>query len=147
MLFKRISRTSAETMFMVVQNVQGSTLSADTTAVFDTGANVDGVRVTQAAATTLQAFAGVADADITNNSFGLLQIYGFRSRVLVDTSTFSAVTGTRLSPINATNTLWVSAAPSTSGPDITKAFAWVAEARISSTSSSTAFLKAFIRAL
>ena len=46
MLFKRISRTDAETIFIIVQNVSGSTLTAGYGCVFDTSASVDGVRVT-----------------------------------------------------------------------------------------------------
>ena len=58
MLFKRISRTAAETVFAVVKNVSGSTMTAGYSGVFDVGASVDGVRVTQASSTDLQAYAG-----------------------------------------------------------------------------------------
>ena len=79
MLFKRISRASAETVFIVVQNVSGSTVTAGYSVVFDTDTSADGVRVSQADASDLQAFAGVADADIASSAFGLLQVYGYRS--------------------------------------------------------------------
>ena len=67
MIFKRVGRTSAETIFVVIQNVSGSTATAGYALVFDVGASVDGVRVTQASSTDLQAFAGVADSDIYKN--------------------------------------------------------------------------------
>ena len=67
MLFKRVSRSEPEKVFIVAKNVSGSTATAGYSLVFDVGASVDGVRVTQASATDLQAYAGVADSDIANN--------------------------------------------------------------------------------
>jgi len=66
MLFKRISRTEAEKVYIVVQNVSGGTLTAGYSCCFDL-TSVDGVRVTQPATGFLQAYAGVADADIAGS--------------------------------------------------------------------------------
>lgn len=57
-------------MFIVVQNVSGSTITAGYSCVFDVGASVDGVRVSQADTADLQAFAGVADSDIADSAYG-----------------------------------------------------------------------------
>ena len=58
MLFQRINRTDAEKVFMIVQNVSGSTATQGYNVVLDVGANTDGVRVTQASSTDLQAYIG-----------------------------------------------------------------------------------------
>lgn len=101
MLFKRISRNSAETAFVVVKNVSGSTITSGYSCVFDVGASADGVRVTQASATDLQAYAGVADADIANNDFGLVQVYGYRSSVYIYSSTGTSAAGDELITVAA----------------------------------------------
>lgn len=41
MIFKRMSRTSGETVFIVCKNVSGSTATAGYAVVFDTGASAD----------------------------------------------------------------------------------------------------------
>lgn len=95
MLFKRISRTGAETVFAVVKNVSGGTLTAGYSCIWDTS-TADGVRVTQNAAATLTLYAGVADADIANNDYGLIQIYGYRSSAYIQYSSVSIVIGDAL---------------------------------------------------
>jgi hypothetical protein len=95
MLFKRVSRTNAETVFVVCKNVSGGTLTANYACVWDTS-TADGVRVTQNAASTLTLFAGVADADIANNAYGLIQVYGYRSNAYVQYSSVSIVIGDAL---------------------------------------------------
>lgn len=101
MLFKRISRASAETIFVVAKNVSGSTLTAGYSAVWDVSTSVDGVRVTQASSTDLQAYAGVADSDIANGDYGLLQVYGYRSSVYLWSSTGSSAAGDGLNTVAA----------------------------------------------
>jgi hypothetical protein len=68
MLFKRISRTDAEKIYIVVQNVSGSTVTAGYHVVFDVSTTGDGIRVTQASSFDLQAYAGCADADIVDDA-------------------------------------------------------------------------------
>ena len=143
MLFKRISRSAAETAFIVAKNVSGSTVTGGYSVVFDVGANVDGVRVTQASAADLQAYAGVADSDIADGEFGLLQVYGYRSSVYLWSSTGSSVSGDNLV---VTAAKW-GVTPATVG-GTAKAFGFLCEAV--SASSSSAYnisAKAFIRAL
>lgn len=96
MLFKRISRSNAETVFIVCKNVSGTSLTAGYNVVFDVGGSVDGVRVTQASSTDLQAYAGVADATIANNAYGLVQVYGYRASVYVYSSTGTSAAGDEL---------------------------------------------------
>ena len=143
MLFKRVSRSAAEQIFIVVQNVSGSTITAGYSCVFDVGASVDGVRVTQATSTDVQAFAGVADADIANSAYGLIQVYGYRSSIYIYASTGSSAAGDNLFPVGSN---W-GMTPATSAAT-SKAFGFLCAAITASSSSqyyTTA--KAFIRAL
>ena len=143
MLFKRVSRAQPEQVFIVAKNVSGSTLTAGYSAVFDISASVDGVRVTQASSFDLQAFAGVADSDIANNDYGLLQVYGYRSSVYLYSSTGSSVAGDNLSVVAAQ---WGLTPATTLGTG--KSFGFLCEAVAASSSSqfhTTA--KCFIRAL
>jgi hypothetical protein len=143
MLFKRISRSSAETVFIVVKNVSGGTLTAGYSCVFDTGASVDGVRVTQATTAALQAYAGVADNDIANNDYGLIQVYGYRSSIRIYSSTGSSVAGDNLTVVNAQWGLTPAAGVGTS-----KAFGFLCAAVAGSSSSQyLTTAAAFIRAL
>lgn len=143
MLFKRISRANAETVFVVGKNVSGSTATAGYSVVWDTGASSDGVRFTQATTAALQAYAGVADNDIANNDYGLLQVYGFRSSVRIYSSTGSSAAGDNLSVVNAQWGLTPAASVGTS-----KAFGFLCAAVTGSSSSQyLTTAAAFIRAL
>jgi len=145
MLFQRINRNDAEKVFLEVQNVSGSTATAGYALVLDVGANVDGVRVTQASATDVQAFVGVANADIANNAYGLVQCYGYRSSVRIYSSAGSSVAGDDLTVV-AGAAHW-GLTPVT-GQGVNKAFGFLCEAISASSSSQYATTaKGFIRAL
>ena len=101
MLFKRTSRTDPETVFIVVQNVSGGTLTAGYACCFDLSASVDGVRVTKPASANLGVFAGVADSDIADSGYGLTQVWGYRASAYVYSSTGSSAAGDILTPVNA----------------------------------------------
>ena len=143
MLFKRASRTSAETAFVVVQNVSGSTMTAGYSAVFDVGASVNGVRVTQASSTDLQAYAGIIHADLANSAYGLCQVYGYRAAGYIYSSTGSSVSGDILTVVADK---WGLTPAATSGS--AKAFGFLCEA-VTASSSSQYHLsaKVFVRAL
>lgn len=143
MLFKRISRASPEVVFVVAKNVAGATITAGYACNWDTGASSDGVRVTQSATASLQAFAGIADTDIANGDYGLLQVYGYRSSVRIYSSTGSSAAGDNLSTVNAQWGLTPSASGGTS-----KAFGFLCAAVAGSSSSQyLTNAAAFIRAL
>lgn len=142
MLFQRINRTDAEKVFIICQNVSGSTVTAGYAVVFDTGASVDGVRVTKASATDCGAFAGVADEDIANNGYGKIQVYGYRSSIAIYASTGSSVTGDGLTCVAS----WGMTPATSSGSS--KQFGFLCEAVTASSSSQfMTTKKAFIRAL
>lgn len=143
MLFKRVSRAQAETVFVVVKNVSGSTITAGYSCVFDVGASVDGVRVTQASAADLQAYAGIADSSIANNAYGLVQVYGYRSSAYIYSSTGSSVAGDNLTVVAAEWGLTPAATAGTS-----KAFGFLCAAVTASSSSQFHTTAAvFVRAL
>jgi hypothetical protein len=143
MLFKRVSRAQAETVFVVAKNVSGSTLTAGYSCVFDVGANVDGVRVTQASAGDLQAYAGVADSSIADSAYGLIQVYGYRASAYIKSSTGSSAAGDNLTVVAAS---W-GVTPATTG-GTAKAFGFLCEAVAASSSSQyNTTAKVFIRAL
>lgn len=143
MLFKRMTRTAPETVFVVVKNVSGSTATAGYSLTWDVGASVDGVRATRASAEDLQAYCGVADQDIANNAYGLAQVYGYRQTVYIYSSTGSSASGDNLLPVAAEWGLTPAATGATA-----KAFGFLCEA-VTASSSSRYHLsaKAFIRAL
>lgn len=143
MLFKRISRASPEVVFVVAKNVSGGTITAGYSCNWDTGASADGVRVTQSATASLQAYAGVADSDIANNDYGLLQVYGYRSSIRIYSSTGSSAAGDNLGTVNAQWGLLPAASSGTS-----KAFGFLCAAVTGSSSSQyLTTAAAFIRAL
>lgn len=100
MIFKKMSRNSPETAFIVVKNVSGSTITAGYSCVFDVGASVDGVRVSQADTADLQAYAGVADSDIADSAYGLVQVYGYRATTYIYSSVGVSAAGDNLTVVN-----------------------------------------------
>ena len=142
MLFKRISRAQAETVFIVVQNVSGSTATANYAVVFDVGTSVDGVRVSQADAEDIAAFAGIVDADIADSGFGLAQVYGYRASALIWYSSTARTSG---NPLGCKAGTWAMDADNAAS-DAQK-FGFLCEDRALSATSSTIEAKVFIRAL
>lgn len=141
-LFKSINRDSADVIYIIGKNVSGSTMTAGYAVVFDTGASVDGVRVTKASSTDCGAFAGIVDADIANGGYGKIQVYGYRSSAYIYSSTGSSVTGDGLTCVAD----WGMTPATSSGTS--KQFGFLCEAVAASSSSqyhTTA--KVFVRAL
>jgi len=133
---------------MVAKNVSGSTMTAGYSCVFDVGSSVDGVRVTQASSGDLAAYAGVADSDIANGEYGLIQVYGYRASTYVYTSAGDTVTGDLWGPSADEWGITPTEAGLAAG-GAGKAFGFVCEAITNSGGSSqfSTTAKAFIRAL
>lgn len=143
MLFKRISRSQAETIFIVVQNVCGSTMTAGYSICFDVGVSVNGVRTTKCETTDMQSYAGVVDADIANNGYGLCQVYGYRASGAIYASTGSSVAGDNLVVVGDQWGLTPATVAGTA-----KAFGFLCEAVTASSSSQfNTTAKIFVRAL
>lgn len=110
MIFQRVNRSDAETVFMICYNVMAATITAGYAAVWDT-ATADGIRVTKPATATLSLLVGVANKDVADSNYGLFQAYGFRQSALVTNDTSQAIAaGDILIPVNAQNYLARSAA-------------------------------------
>jgi len=101
MLFQRINRTDAETVFAIFYNVAGATITANYPAVWDI-ASPDGVKVSKPATATLSLLVGIATAAIADSNYGKFQVYGYRSSGYVTNSDAQAVAaGDILIPVNA----------------------------------------------
>lgn len=142
MLFQRINRSDAETIFVIYYNVEGATITANYPAVWDTS-TADGVRVTKPATATLSLFVGLANKDIADSSYGLFQNYGYRSSGFVTNDTAQAIAaGDILIPVNAQNYLVRSAAS-----DGKSGFVYAGQSFATATTPAAANQKVFIRAL
>jgi hypothetical protein len=101
MLFQRINRSDAETVFAIFYNVAGSTITAGYPAVWDV-ATADGVRVTQPATETLSLLVGIATQDIADSAYGKFQVYGYKASAYVTNATSVTITaGHVLTPVAA----------------------------------------------
>ena len=88
MLFQRINRSDPERIFIVVKNGYATAALTNGQPVTWDLSSVDGVNVTKQGATdTAHAFAGVVAETIPIGGFGLVQVYGYHSAVIVDAST------------------------------------------------------------
>lgn len=89
MLFQRISRSDPERVFIVVKNgYTTASLTNGQPVMWDMG-DADGVSVSipSAAFKRGHAFAGIASETIAAGEYGLIQVYGYHSAVIVDSST------------------------------------------------------------
>lgn len=143
MLFQRVNRTDAEKVFIIVQNVASATITAGYPVVWDITASVDGVRVSKPATATLSLFVGLANADISDSSYGLVQVYGYKSQAyLTNTTNVAVAAGQALVPTNAQ---WYLSGTTTA--DGISGFVYAAEAFATATTPAAANKKVLIRAL
>ena len=105
MLFQRLNGGDAEKVFAIFYNVQGATVTANYVTRLDTG-TFDGVRISQPTTGTFSLLVGVANTSIADSTYGLVQIYGFRTSAFVTNDTSVAiVAGDILVPVNAASYL------------------------------------------
>jgi len=91
MIFQRVNRTDPERVFVVMEGNEAGIAADDVVPLELTAASVDGVKIRQPDTANLLAVVGVADAAIASGSYGLVQVYGYRST-------------SRIGPTNATQT-------------------------------------------
>ncbi len=96
MLFKRVNRSDAERVFAVFQANEANIAADDVVQLEATAASVDGVKIAQPTTGQLGLVVGIADAAIANGSYGLVQIYGYRSTSRVVRTTSSLPLGAGL---------------------------------------------------
>lgn len=101
MLFQQLNRSDAEKVFIIGKNTSGSTVSANAPLYFETDAVTDGnsVSAVNGILEGLGNFAGINDASLTNNSFGLLQVYGFRTSAYISAASAGCAIGIPLLPV------------------------------------------------
>jgi len=102
MLIQPISRTDPETVYSIVRNVAGATITAGYPVVWDISATIDGNRVSKPATASLSSLVGIADETAADSAYFKVQIYGYRSEAYLTNDTSVAVAaGDILIPVNA----------------------------------------------
>jgi hypothetical protein len=111
MLFQQLNRSDSDKVYISVKNVEGATITA-ARAVSLVNTSTDGVNAVIAdAAADFPGFVGFAKADIANNDYGLVQIFGFVDSILLSAEGTS-ITINAGDPIVPVATGATSAAPS-----------------------------------
>ena len=146
MLFQRINRSDAETVFSIFYNVSAATITANYPAVWNVS-SPDGVTVSKPATATLSLIVGIATADVANSAYGKFQVYGYKASAYITNGTSAAsdiAAGDILIPIDAQWYLGRSGAS-----DGKSGFIYAAEAFASATAGAVAAStkKVFIRCL
>jgi len=101
MIFKKMSRDTAENVFSVFYNASGAAMAAGSAASLETG-TFNGVRMSAPASATLSLYLGQCAQSIANSDYGLVQVYGYCPTALVTNSTNQAIAaGDILVPVNA----------------------------------------------
>ena len=148
MLFQRTNRSDPERVFIVVLSNEAQ--AADDTVQWElTAASIDGVKVRQPDTANEWAFVGIADAAIASGSYGLVQIYGYRSTSRLFQTNTSINTGVPLVPVAAVVYMASISSLTTSSSDVTlqPVFAVLGESIVSSSASATVSRKIFLRAM
>jgi len=98
MLFKQINKADAEKVFIVCRNTSGATVAANLPLYFETDAVTDGNAVSQMVTLGNFLLAGINDASLADDAYGLVQCYGYRTSAVVSAvvSSYSLVPGTPL---------------------------------------------------
>jgi len=143
MIFQRLARTDPERVFMVVRNNEGAAIIKDQTVQWEpASASVDGVRVRDLDTANENLYVGVADAQIADGDYGLVQIYGYRSTSIIFQTNTSIDTGVALTPVAAVD--YLSSVASTVALGVHGA---LLESIASSSVSATVSRKIFIKAM
>jgi hypothetical protein len=139
MIFQRLNRTDPERIFMVMRS--NESCSADDAVCLETNSDsIDGVKVRQPDTGLLHSFVGIADAAITSGSYGLIQVYGYRSTSRVFMTNTSIDTGVVITPV--AGAAYVQSFASSNVP-----YGVLLETIVSSAASGTVSRKIFIRAM
>lgn len=142
MMIPHVVQTEADKVFVNFLNVQAVTVQNGDVIAWDTG-TADGVRATQPLTATLSLFMGICDQDTLASTYGLAQVYGYRSQALLTNDTsVSVLAGDILIPVTATDRLARSAAS-----DGKTGFIFAGESYVTNTTPVAALKKVFLRAL
>lgn len=101
MQFAQILRSDPEKVFAQIRNVSGATISAGIPVEWEVEAITDGNSVTAAKSGSLAGlFAGVSDAALVDDAYGLIQVYGYRTSAYASAASGGSAPGTFLSPVS-----------------------------------------------
>ena len=148
MVIKRLNRTDPERIFVAVLCNEAN--SADDAVALETAsASIDGIKVRQPDTGLLYTFIGLSDASLASGSYGLVQIYGYRSTSRCFQTNTSQDTGVVLVPTAAAAYLQSTASSTTSSANVTQQpiYAALLETIASTVSSVTISAKVFLRAM
>lgn len=146
MLFRRISRVDPDQCFIVVQNNEGALLPTNATCQWEiASASLDGVKVRGVDTGNLYAAAGIVDATIADQAYGLIQVYGYRSTSAVLTTNTSITTGVPLVGVAGQTYLQSENSVYTSSADMTRTPIWGVLLESITTSTGNVTRKVFVR--
>jgi len=144
MLFQRVNRDNPERVFQVMQANEAGIAADDVVQLELTAASVDGIKVVQPNSGELNAVVGIADSAISNGSYGLVQIYGYRSTSRVLQTGASIAVGAALGPVAGSDML---ASAASIAPAYLPAFVLLESAASAAGADSTVSKKIFIRCM
>lgn len=107
MLFQQLNRSDAEKIYISVRNTAGATISANAPVFFETDEQTNGNAVSQAQG-LLQGtalFAGITDASMADDAYGLVQVYGYRASCYVSAASAGCAIGIPMIPVAGQNYL------------------------------------------
>lgn len=146
MLFKQLERTGPEQVFVIARNTSGGTISANAPVYFETDAVTDGNAVSQAIGLLggLALFAGITDASMVDDAYGLVQVYGIRTSCYASAASAGCAVGIPLIPVAGQNYLTdsTSAANTFAGGKVVLAETIGAAAGASAVAQYTVFIRA-----
>lgn len=99
MLFKQSNRTDPEQIFIVCRNTSGAAISAGVPVAFEVDAVSDGNAVSICVDAEMSLFAGITDAAMADDAYGLIQVYGYRGSAYASCASAGNVAGTPLMPV------------------------------------------------
>src|SRR5687767_6238626 len=95
-----VNRADPYRMFTNIRNVSGATVSAGVGFEWDVSVATDGNAVTATKSGSLAGlFAGINDASLADSSYGLMQVYGFRSDCYISRACAGDTPGAFLKPV------------------------------------------------
>jgi hypothetical protein len=145
MIISPVVQTEADFVFVNVLNNQTVALSDGDFVVWNTS-TPNGVRTTQAAATTKALLVGAASGAIAASGYGLVQTYGYKSaiNVLGDTSV-TIVAGDILVPVASAD--YASYSADTTDKEGLYGFIMAGEGVATATTPAAATIKGFLRCM
>ncbi len=148
MIFKQSNRSDPEQIFIVCRNTSGAAISANVPVGYEVDAVSDGNSVSACVTAEMSLFAGITDAAMADDAYGLVQVYGYRASAWCAGAGISAghVAGQALLPV--TGSLWFSTTTSSAADNAGFHFVNLFEAIAASAAYSTIRCwKVFVRAL